>query len=109
MLKTTAEMVLLTALVGSIPRPSWHTRSLAGGDFKMAMSDRGFREQYIDAVGAFGNDQECALGSKRSVSHPFADLPPHAHERINNATASLLSKGRKTSCVKITKMQSTRL
>ena len=60
MLTTTAEMVLPTALVGSIPRPSWYTRSLGGGDFKMAMSDRGFREQYIDAVGAYVNDQECA-------------------------------------------------
>ena len=60
MLKTTAEMVLPTALVGSIPRPSWYTRSLEGGDFKMVMSDRGFREQYVDAVGAYVNDQECA-------------------------------------------------
>ena len=54
------DMVMPTALVGSIPRPSWYTRSLHGLDFKMALSDRGFREQYIDAVGAYVNDQECA-------------------------------------------------
>ncbi len=60
MSSATADMVLPTALVGSIPRPSWYTRSLHGQDFKMALSDRGFREQYIDAVGAYVNDQECA-------------------------------------------------
>ena len=60
MLTTTATMILPTALVGSIPRPSWYTRSLRGGDFKLAMSDRGFREQYVDAVGAFIKDQERA-------------------------------------------------
>ena len=60
MISATKEMTLPTALVGSIPRPSWYTRSLHGQDFKMALSDRGFREQYIDAVGAYINDQECA-------------------------------------------------
>ena len=60
MISATKDMTLPTALVGSIPRPSWYTRSLHGQDFKMALSDRAFREQYIDAVGAFINDQECA-------------------------------------------------
>ena len=60
MISATKDMMLPTALVGSIPRPSWYTRSLHGRDFKMALSDRAFREQYIDAVGAYINDQECA-------------------------------------------------
>ena len=60
MLTTTANMTLPTALVGSIPRPAWYTQNLHGRDFKLALSDRDYREQYIDAVGAYIHDQEAA-------------------------------------------------
>jgi 5-methyltetrahydropteroyltriglutamate--homocysteine methyltransferase len=57
MITTTEDMILPTAIVGSIPRPSWYTLSLHGREFKHALTDRAYREQYIDAVGAFIHDQ----------------------------------------------------
>ena len=60
MLTATRDTVLPTALVGSIPRPGWYTENLHGRDFKLALSDRAYREQYIDAVGAYVHDQEAA-------------------------------------------------
>ena len=60
MISTTKDMLLPTAIVGSIPRPVWYTESLRGRSFKQALSDRSFREQYIDAVGAFIHDQTSA-------------------------------------------------
>ena len=60
MLCTTKDQLLPTALVGSIPRPAWYTENLHGRDFKSAFSDRSFREQYIDAVGAYIHDQNMA-------------------------------------------------
>merc|ERR1711964_516297 len=41
-------------------RPSWYTLGLQGGEFKLALSDRAYREQYIDAVGAYIHDQTSA-------------------------------------------------
>ena len=60
MIGVTKDMLLPTAIVGSIPRPAWYTDSLHGRSFKQAMSDRSFREQYIDAVGAYIHDQSSA-------------------------------------------------
>ena len=60
MISATKNMLLPTAIVGSIPRPVWYTESLHGRSFKQALSDRSFREQYIDAVGAFIHDQTSA-------------------------------------------------
>lgn len=60
MISTTKDMMLPTAIVGSIPRPSWYTESLHGRSFKQALNDRKFRDQYIDAVGAFIHDQTSA-------------------------------------------------
>ncbi len=60
MITTTADMILPTAIVGSIPRPAWYTEGLYGRPFKHALSDRAYQEQYFDAVGAFINDQTCA-------------------------------------------------
>ena len=60
MLKTTAEMVLPTALVGSIPRPSWYTASLGSRSFVDAMVNAPYREQYTDALGAYLREQEMA-------------------------------------------------
>ncbi len=60
MISTTKDMMLPTAIVGSIPRPSWYTESRRGRSFKQALNDRKFRDQYIDAVGAFIHDQASA-------------------------------------------------
>jgi 5-methyltetrahydropteroyltriglutamate--homocysteine methyltransferase len=60
MIGVTKDMLLPTAIVGSIPRPVWYTDSLHGRSFKQALSDRSFREQYIDAVGAYIHDQTSA-------------------------------------------------
>ena len=60
MLGATGNRLLPMAIVGSIPHPAWYTESLNGRPFKQALSDRTFREQYLDAVGAFIHDQTCA-------------------------------------------------
>ncbi len=60
MIGATKDMLLPTAIVGSIPRPSWYTDSLHARPFKQALSDRNFREQYMDAVGAYIHDQSSA-------------------------------------------------
>ena len=60
MLGATKNVVLPTAIVGSIPRPAWYMASLKGRPFKLALSDREFREQYLDAVGAYIHDQTAA-------------------------------------------------
>src|SRR6185437_2946800 len=60
MLKTTANMVMPTAITGSYPRPLWYDVSLNGRSFKSAMGDSLFREQYLDAVAAVINAQEAA-------------------------------------------------
>ena len=57
MLGATKDVVLPTAIVGSIPRPAWYTASLKGRPFKQALSDSDFREKYLDAVGAYIHDQ----------------------------------------------------
>ncbi len=60
MLGATREKKLVTAMVGSFPRPSWFTESLRGRPFKVAMGDSLYREQYIDAVACYLNEQERA-------------------------------------------------
>lgn len=60
MLKTTKDMVLPTAMVGSYPRPAWCTESLRGRAFKQALGDSLFREQYLDTVACVINAQEGA-------------------------------------------------
>ena len=60
MLRATADTMLPTALIGSLPRPSWFTESLGPRSFLQAMVDARFREQYTDAVGVYVRDQEAA-------------------------------------------------
>lgn len=60
MLKVTNDIKLPTAIVGSIPRPSWYTESLRGRPFKVALGDSFYREQYHDAVACYVNMQEQA-------------------------------------------------
>ena len=51
---------LATAMVGSFPKPAWFTESLHGRPFKIAMGDSLYREQYVDAVACYVNEQERA-------------------------------------------------
>lgn len=60
MLSATKDKKLPTAMVGSFPRPSWFTESLRGRPFKVALGDSLYREQYMDAVACYINEQERA-------------------------------------------------
>jgi len=56
----TANLVLPTTIIGSLPRPSWYTQNLGRREFREAMVDRSYREQYLDAVSTYLCDQEVA-------------------------------------------------
>ena len=60
MFNATKNKKLPTAMVGSFPRPSWYTESLRGRPFKVALGDALYREQYMDAVACYINEQERA-------------------------------------------------
>jgi 5-methyltetrahydropteroyltriglutamate--homocysteine methyltransferase len=60
MLGATKDKKLVTAVIGSFPRPSWFTESLRGRPFRLAMADSLYREQYVDALACFISDQERA-------------------------------------------------
>jgi methionine synthase II (cobalamin-independent) len=60
MLNGTRDKKLATAMVGSFPKPAWFTESLRGRPFKIAMGDSLYREQYVDAVACYINEQERA-------------------------------------------------
>ena len=55
MLNASKDKKLVTAMVGSFPRPSWFTESLRGRPFKVALGDSLYREQYMDAVACYLN------------------------------------------------------
>lgn len=60
MIKATADIVLPTSLIGSLPRPGWYTKSLEGRTFLQAMVDSVYREQYTDTVSVYLREQEIA-------------------------------------------------
>ena len=60
MFNATKDKKLPTAMIGSFPRPSWFTESLRGRPFKVALGDSLYREQYMDAVACYLNEQERA-------------------------------------------------
>ena len=60
MFNATKDKKLPTAMVGSFPKPTWFTESLRGRPFKVALGDSLYREQYIDAVACYMNEQEQA-------------------------------------------------
>ena len=60
MYAATANVVLPTSIIGSLPRPGWYTQNLGARDFRDAMVDRGYREQYLDALAVYLRDQEVA-------------------------------------------------
>ena len=60
MYTATAGTALPTTIIGSLPRPSWYTHNLGARDFREALVDRLYREQYLDACSAYLRDQETA-------------------------------------------------
>lgn len=60
MYTATADVALPTTIIGSLPRPAWYTQNLGRREFREAMVDRSYREQYLDAVSTYLRDQEVA-------------------------------------------------
>ena len=60
MFKASADIVLPTSIIGSLPRPRWYDESLGHRSFLEAMVNSRFREQYEDAVSSFLRAQEVA-------------------------------------------------
>ncbi|MYF71564.1 MAG: cobalamin-independent methionine synthase II family protein [Proteobacteria bacterium] len=60
MLRATADIMLPTTIIGSLPRPSWFTENLGSETFLRRLMNSRYREQYIDAVAVHLRDQEVA-------------------------------------------------
>lgn len=53
MYKGSADVVMPTSIIGSLPRPTWFTEQLGKRTFLDAMIDNQYREQYEDAVSVY--------------------------------------------------------
>ena len=60
MYKASANTMLPTSIIGSLPRPAWYTAVLGSQSFLEAMVHARYREQYEDAVSVFLRAQETA-------------------------------------------------
>jgi 5-methyltetrahydropteroyltriglutamate--homocysteine methyltransferase len=60
MFKGSANVLLPTSIIGSLPRPAWYTATLGTQSFLEAMVNSRYREQYEDAVSVFLRAQEVA-------------------------------------------------
>jgi 5-methyltetrahydropteroyltriglutamate--homocysteine methyltransferase len=60
MYKASANVLLPTSIIGSLPRPSWYTANMGRQSFLEAMVSSRYREQYEDAVSCFLRAQEVA-------------------------------------------------
>jgi len=60
MFKASANVMLPTSIIGSLPRPSWYTANLGAQTFLEAMVNSRYREQYEDAVSTHLRAQETA-------------------------------------------------
>lgn len=60
MYKASADVVMPTSIIGSLPRPSWFTENLGTRTFLQAMVTSRYREQYEDAVSVYLRWQETA-------------------------------------------------
>src|SRR5213078_5118365 len=60
MYKASANVMLPTSIIGSLPRPNWYTAVLGSRSFLEAMVNSRYREQYEDAVSCFLRAQEIA-------------------------------------------------
>jgi 5-methyltetrahydropteroyltriglutamate--homocysteine methyltransferase len=54
------DVLIPTTMVGSYPRPRWYTRRAGGQDFREALMEQVWREEYQDGVQAIIGDQERA-------------------------------------------------
>ena len=60
MYKASANTLLPTSIIGSLPRPSWYNAVLGNQSFLEAMVNSRYREQYEDTVSVFLRAQEMA-------------------------------------------------
>jgi 5-methyltetrahydropteroyltriglutamate--homocysteine methyltransferase len=60
MFKASADVIMPTSIIGSLPRPAWYTATLGTQSFLEAMVNARYREQYEDAVSVFLRAQEVA-------------------------------------------------
>jgi 5-methyltetrahydropteroyltriglutamate--homocysteine methyltransferase len=60
MFKASANVMLPTSIIGSLPRPAWYTANLGSQSFLEAMLNSRYREQYEDAVSTHLRAQETA-------------------------------------------------
>ncbi len=60
MYKASANIVMPTSIIGSLPRPSWFTEQLGSRSFLQAMVNSRYRGQYTDAVSVYLRAQEIA-------------------------------------------------
>jgi 5-methyltetrahydropteroyltriglutamate--homocysteine methyltransferase len=60
MFKASADVLLPTSIIGSLPRPSWYDANMGHQSFLEAMVSSRYREQYEDAVCCFLRAQEVA-------------------------------------------------
>jgi 5-methyltetrahydropteroyltriglutamate--homocysteine methyltransferase len=60
MYRASAGVLLPTSIIGSLPRPAWHTVQLGSRSFLEAMVNARWREQYEDAVSTHLRAQEVA-------------------------------------------------
>src|SRR5258706_8988236 len=60
MYTASADVVLPTTIIGSLPRPCGYAQTRGRREFREAMIDRAYREQYLDACSTYLRDQEVA-------------------------------------------------
>jgi 5-methyltetrahydropteroyltriglutamate--homocysteine methyltransferase len=60
MFRASADIILPTSIIGSLPRPKWYDAVLGTRSFLEAMVYSDYREQYEDAVSSFLRAQEVA-------------------------------------------------
>jgi 5-methyltetrahydropteroyltriglutamate--homocysteine methyltransferase len=103
MFTATASIVLPTAIIGSLPRPSWYTENLGTRSFLDAMVSSRYREQYTDALSVYLRDQElagldiCTDGDCRFDQdvggQSWTSYPPHHMSGFDHAHPKLARAG----------------
>ena len=83
MYKASAGVLLPTSIIGSLPRPAWHTVQLGNRSFLEAMVNARWREQYEDAVSTHLRAQEVP---------PSARHPEFQTRKGNSASGSAWSE-----------------
>ena len=106
MYNATADKILPTALIGSLPRPSWYTATLGPRSFLDAMVHAPYREQYTDAVAMYLHDQDVAgldiltdgdarfdhdvggVNQRLNVAHAHIKTGAPSHRRVEKTCAT---------------------